>query len=44
MDTKMKLEERALEEKLIEEIDSEKKFMTFKKLFKILELNALLAK
>ena len=32
------------EKKLIEEIAKEKKFLTFKKLFKIFELNALLAK
>lgn len=30
------------ERKLIEEIGNEKKFLTFKKLFKIFELNALL--
>lgn len=32
------------ERKLIEEIAKEKKFLTFKKLFKIFELNALLEK
>ena len=32
------------EKKLIDEIAKEKKFLTFKKLFKIFELNALLAK
>lgn len=32
-----------VERKLLEEIGSEKKFLTFKKLFKILELNALLS-
>ncbi len=32
------------EKKLIEEIAKERKFLTFKKLFKIFELNALLAK
>ena len=32
------------EKKLIEDIAKEKKFLTFKKLFKIFELNALLAK
>ncbi len=32
------------ERKLIEEIAKEKKFLTFKKLFKIFELNALLDK
>ena len=32
----------AAEKKLIEEIGKEKKFMTFKKLVKIFELNALL--
>ncbi len=31
------------ERKLLEEIGSEKKFLTFKKLFKIFELNALLS-
>lgn len=31
------------ERKLLEEIAGEKKFLTFKKLFKILELNALIA-
>ena len=30
------------EKKLLKEIESEKKFLTFKKLFKIFELNALL--
>ena len=32
------------EKKLIDDIAKEKKFLTFKKLFKIFELNALLAK
>ncbi len=32
----------AAERKLLEEIGKEKKFLTFKKLFKIFELNALL--
>ncbi len=32
------------EKKLIEEITKEKKFLTFKKLFKIFELDALLTK
>lgn len=32
----------AAEKKLLEEIGNEKKFLTFKKLFKIFELNALL--
>lgn len=32
----------AAERKLLEEIGREKKFLTFKKLFKIFELNALL--
>lgn len=32
----------AAEKKLIDEISNEKKFLTFKKLFKILELDALL--
>ena len=32
------------ERKLLDEITNEKKFLTFKKLFKIFELNALLAK
>ncbi len=31
-----------VERKLLEEIGNEKKFLTFKKLFKIFELNALL--
>lgn len=31
-----------IEKELIKEINSEKKFLTFRKLFKILELNALL--
>lgn len=31
-----------LEQQLLDEISSEKKFLTFKKLFRILELNALL--
>lgn len=31
------------EQKLLDEISSEKKFLTFKKLFKIFELNALLS-
>lgn len=31
-----------MEKKLLDEISSEKKFLTFKKLFRILELNALL--
>ncbi len=33
---------RVIEEKLMSEIDSEKKFLTFRKLLKIFELNALL--
>jgi hypothetical protein len=32
----------SVERKLLDEISSEKKFLTFKKLFKILELDALL--
>ena len=32
----------AAEKKLLREIEKEKKFLTFKKLFKIIELNALL--
>ncbi len=32
----------AAEKKLIDEIGSEKRFLTFRKLFKIMELNALL--
>ena len=32
----------AVEKKLLREIEKEKKFLTFKKLFKIIELNALL--
>lgn len=31
-----------MEKQLLDEISSEKKFLTFKKLFKIFELNALL--
>lgn len=31
-----------MEKKLLDEISSEKKFLTFRKLFRILELNALL--
>ncbi|MGN0573121.1 MAG: hypothetical protein ACI4IX_04200 [Acutalibacteraceae bacterium] len=31
-----------IEKELLKEINNEKKFLTFKKLFKILELNALL--
>jgi len=33
---------RVIEEKLIDEINGEKKFLTFRKLLKIFELNALL--
>lgn len=32
----------AMEKKLLDEISSEKKFLTFKKLFKIFELDALI--
>ena len=34
----------AAEKKLLMEIENEKKFLTFKKLFKIIKLNALLSR
>ena len=39
---RIEMENRAVEERLMNEIESEKKFMTFKKFFKILELQAIL--